>query len=84
MREGLISGVPVWASKSSGALDLISMSSSKGVKLLDLNISDKVLLKEFKNLIRVKPDYNFRNKILIENKTLANLLVNSWLKLVIN
>jgi len=84
MREGLISGVPVWASKSSGALDLISMSSSKGVKLLDLNISDKVLLKEFENLIRVKPDYNFRNKILIENKTLANLLVNSWLKLVIN
>jgi hypothetical protein len=60
------------------------MSSSKGVKLLDLNISDKVLLKEFENLIRVKPDYNFRNKILIENKTLANLLVNSWLKLVIN
>ena len=84
MREGLISGVPVWASKSSGALDLISMSSSKGVKILDLNISDKVLLKEFENLIRVKPDYNFRNKILIENKTLANLLVNSWLKLVIN
>jgi len=84
MREGLISGVPVWVSKSSGALDLISMSSSKGVKLLDLNISDKVLLKEFENLIRVKPDYNFRNKILIENKTLANLLVNSWLKLVIN
>ena len=84
MREGLISGVPVWVSKSSGALDLISMSSSKGVKLLDLKISDKVLLKEFENLIRVKPDYNFRNKILIENKTLANLLVNSWLKLVID
>jgi glycosyltransferase involved in cell wall biosynthesis len=82
MREGLISGVPVWVSKSSGALDLINMSRSKGVKLLDLNSSDKILLNEFESLIRVKPDYNFRNKLLIENKTLASLLVNSWLKLV--
>jgi hypothetical protein len=84
MREGLLSGVPVWVSKSSGALDLIAMSSSKGVKLLDLNSSDKTLLRDFESLIRVKPDYNFRNKILIENKTLADLLVNSWLELVVN
>jgi glycosyltransferase involved in cell wall biosynthesis len=84
MREGLISGVPVWVSKSSGALDLITMSSSKGVKLLDLNSSDKTLLRDFESLIRVKPDYSFRNKLLVENKTLADLLVNSWLELVIN
>ena len=39
IREAFISGVPVWVSKSSGALDLISAANSKGIKLLDLNHS---------------------------------------------
>ena len=82
MREALISGVPVWALKSSGALDLISESNSKGVRLIDLNSSTKALLKEFENLIRVKPDYNFRRKLVDENNGLSILLVNSWLKLI--
>ena len=82
MREALISGVPVWASKSSGALDLISESNSKGIRLIDLNSSAKALLKEFESLIRVKPDYNFRRKLVDDNNGLSILLVNSWLKLI--
>jgi hypothetical protein len=84
MREALISGVPVWAIKSSGALDLISEFNSKTVRLIDLNGSAKALLKEFESLIRVKPDYNLRNKLVAENKSLASMLVNSWLNLVKN
>lgn len=82
MREALISGVPVWALKSSGVLDLISESNSKGIRLIDLNSSPKALLKEFESLIRVKPDYEFRRKLVDENNDLSILLVNSWLKLI--
>ena len=84
MREALISGVPVWAIKSSGALDLISEFNSKTVRLIDLDGSAKALLKEFESLIRVKPDYKLRNKLVAENKSLASMLVNSWLNLVKN
>jgi len=84
MREALISGVPVWVVKSSGALDLISEFNSKRVKLIDLNSSSKALLKEFESLIRVKPDYKLSNKLVAENKSLASMLVNSWLNLVKN
>ena len=84
MREALISGVPVWAIKSSGALDLISKFNSKTVRLIDLDGSAKALLKEFESLIRVKPDYGLRNKLVAENKSLVGMLVNSWLNLVKN
>ena len=84
MREALISGVPVWAIKSSGALDLISEFNSKTVRLIDLDGSAKALLKEFESLIRVKPDYKLRNKLMAENKSLVGMLVNSWLNLVKN
>lgn len=82
IREAYISGVPVWVSKSSGALDLISTANSKGIKLIDLSHSDKALLKEFESLLVVKPDYNFRRKLVDKNNGLSNLLVNSWLKLI--
>ena len=82
IREAYISGVPVWVSKSSGALDLISTSNSKGIKLVDLNHSDKALLKEFESLLVVNSDYNFRRKLVDENNGLSILLVNSWLKLI--
>jgi glycosyltransferase involved in cell wall biosynthesis len=84
MREALISGVPVWAVKSSGVLDLISEFNSKTVRIIDLNSSSKELLKEFESLIRSKPDYKLRNKLVAENKSLASMLVNSWLNLVKN
>jgi glycosyltransferase involved in cell wall biosynthesis len=84
MREALLSGVPVWAIKSSGALDLISEFNSTNIRLIDLNDSSKKLLKEFENLIRVKPDYKLRNKLVAENASLASMLVDSWLNLVKN
>ncbi len=82
IREAYISGVPVWVSKSSGALDLISAANSKGIKLMDLNHSDKALLKEFESLLVVKSDYKLRRKLVDENNGLSILLVNSWLKLI--
>jgi hypothetical protein len=82
MREALISGVPVWALKSSGALDLIAEFNSNRIRLIDLNGSPKSLLKEFGSLIKMGPDYKLRNKLVAENNSLAIKLVNSWLNLV--
>ena len=82
IREAFVSGVPVWVSKSSGALDLISRTNSKGIKLIDLNHSDKALLKEFESLLVDKSDLSFRNNLVDENNELSILLVNSWLKLI--
>ena len=82
IREAFISGVPVWVSKSSGALDLISVANSKGIKLIDLNHSDKTLLKEFESLLVDNSDYSLRRKLVDENNGLSILLVNSWLKLI--
>ena len=82
IREAFVAGVPVWVSKSSGSLDLMSAANSKGIKLLDLNHSDKALLKEFESLLVVKSDYKLRRKLVEENNGLSILLVNSWLKLI--
>ena len=84
IREAFISGVPVWVSKSSGALDLISKANSKGIKLMDLDHSDKALLKEFESLLVDRSDYDIRRKLVDENNGLSILLVNSWLKLIKN
>ena len=84
IREAFISGVPVWVSKSSGALDLISKANSKGIRLLDTNISDQALMREFKLLLGTKSDLNLRNNLVDENNKLSILLVNSWLKLIKN
>ena len=84
IREAYISGVPVWVSKSSGALDLISKANSKGIRLLDTNISDQALMREFKLLLGTKSDLNLRNNLVDENNKLSILLVNSWLKLIEN
>jgi len=84
IREAFVSGVPVWVSKSSGALDLISKANSKGIRLLDTNISNQALMREFKQLLGTKSDLNLRNNLVDENNKLSILLVNSWLKLIKN
>ena len=84
IREAFVSGVPVWVSKSSGALDLISKANSKGIRLLDTNISNQALMREFKLLLGTKSDLNLRNNLIDENNKLSILLVNSWLKLIKN
>ena len=84
IREAFVSGVPVWVSKSSGALDLISKANSKGIGLLDTNISNQALMREFKLLLGTKSDLNLRNNLVDENNKLSILLVNSWLKLIKN
>jgi len=82
MREALIAGVPVWATKSSGVEDLISQAGKDTVKILDLTKNDHELSKEFDQLLKSKVSLSFRKQFIKDNSTYAQLLAKSWIDLI--
>ena len=82
MREALVAGVPVWATKSSGVEDLISKAGKDTVKILDLTKSNHELSKEFDQLLKSKVSLSFRKQFIKDNSTYAQLLVKSWVDLI--
>jgi len=82
MREALVAGVPVWATKSSGVEDLISKSGKDAVKILDLTKSNQELSKEFDQLLKSKVSLSFRKQFVKDNSTYAQLLAKSWIDLI--
>ena len=84
MREALVAGVPVWATKSSGVEDLISKAGKDAVKILDLTKSNHELSKEFDQLLKSKVSLSFRKQFIKDNSTYAQLLAKSWVDLINN
>ena len=82
MREALVAGVPVWATKSSGVEDLISKAGKDAVKILDLDKSSLKLSKEFDLLLKTKVPISFRKQFIKDNSTYAQLLTKSWVDLI--
>jgi glycosyltransferase involved in cell wall biosynthesis len=82
MREALVAGVPVWATKSSGVEDLISKAGKDVVKILDLKKSNRELSKEFDQLLKSKVLLSFRKQFIKDNSTYAQLLAKSWVDLI--
>ena len=82
MREALVAGVPVWATKSSGVEDLISKAGKGAVKILDLTKSNYELSKEFDQLLKSKVSLSFRKQFIKDNSTYAQLLAKSWVNLI--
>jgi glycosyltransferase involved in cell wall biosynthesis len=82
MREALVAGVTVWATKSSGVEDLISKADKDAVKILDLEKSNHELSKELDKLLKSKVSLSFRKQIIKDNSTYAQLLVKSWVDLI--
>jgi len=82
MREALVAGVPVWATKSSGVEDLISKAGKDAVKILDLTKSSHGLSKEFDQLLKSKVSLSFRKQFIKDNSTYAQLLAKSWVDLI--
>jgi len=82
MREALVAGVPVWATKSSGVEDLISKAGKDVVKILDLTKSNHELSKEFDQLLKSKVLLSFRKQFIKDNSTYAQLLAKSWVDLI--
>jgi glycosyltransferase involved in cell wall biosynthesis len=82
MREALVAGVPVWAMKSSGVEDLISMAGKDAVKILDLTKSNHELSVELDRLLKSKVLLSFRKQFIKDNSTYAQLLAKSWVDLI--
>ena len=82
MREALVAGVPVWATKSSGVEDLISMAGKDAVRILDLKKSNHELSKELDQLLKSKVPQSFRKQFIKDNSTYAQLLAKSWVDLI--
>ena len=82
MREALVAGVPIWATKSSGVEDLISQAGKDAVKILDLTKSDHELSKELDQLLKSKVSLSFRKQFIKDNSTYAQLLAKSWVDLI--
>jgi len=82
MREALVAGVPVWATKSSGVEDLISKAGKDAVKILDLTKSSRELNRELNQLLRIKVPLTYRKQFIKENSTYAQKLAKSWVDLV--
>ena len=82
MREALVVGIPVWATKSSGVEDLISKASKDAVKILDLTKSNHELSREFDQLLQSKVSLSFRKQFIKDNSTYAQLLAKSWVDLI--
>ena len=82
MRESLIAGVPVWATKSAGVQDLMDNCKKDEVKLLDLSKSDTSLDKDFKTLLKTKVDSDFSKRFIKENNNYAAKLATSWINTI--
>jgi glycosyltransferase involved in cell wall biosynthesis len=82
MREALVAGIPVWATKSSGVEDLISKAGKDAVKILDITNSNYELSKELDKLLKCKVSPSFRKQFIKYNSTYAQLLAKSWVDLI--
>ena len=82
MRESLIAGVPVWATASAGAKDLLDNCKKGEVKLLDLTKSDASIDKDFKLLLKTKVSSDFSKRFIKENNTYAAKLAKSWINTI--
>jgi hypothetical protein len=79
LRESLLAGVPVWATASSGVVDLLESAEPGTVKVLDLEKDESQLYEDFESLLRVKVGSKFRDKFIKENNSYSDKLAKSWI-----
>jgi hypothetical protein len=84
LRESLLAGVPVWATASSGVVDLLDSAEPGTVKVLDLGKNKTDFHKDFESLLKVKVGSKFRYKFIKENKSYADKLAKSWIDTIEN
>jgi len=84
LRESLLAGVPVWATASSGVVDLLDSAEPGTVKVLDLEKNESDLHKDFESLLRVKVGPKFRDRFVKENDSYSDKLAKSWIDSIAN
>jgi glycosyltransferase involved in cell wall biosynthesis len=84
MREALLVGVPVWATPSNGALELLRITEPGTMRIIDRSKSAIELSKEFNSLLKSEVGPNFRDKFIKENSSYAENLAKSWVSIIKN
>lgn len=84
LRESLLHGVPVWASTSSGVLELKKHWNSNSFKILDLNKPSDLLFIQFLNLLDVKIKKSDNQRFIKANNTYSQKIGQSWSQLIAN
>jgi glycosyltransferase involved in cell wall biosynthesis len=84
LRESLLAGVPVWATASSGVVDLLDSAEPGTVKILDLEKDESQLHDDFESLLKVKVGPKFRDKFIKENNSYSDKLAKSWIETIEN
>jgi glycosyltransferase involved in cell wall biosynthesis len=84
LRESLLAGVPVWATASSGVVDLLDSTEHGTVKILDLEKDESKLHEDFESLLKVKVGPKFKDKFIKENNSYADKLAKSWIDTIEN
>jgi glycosyltransferase involved in cell wall biosynthesis len=84
LRESLLAGVPVWATASSGVIDLLDSAQPGTVKVLDLEKDESQLYEDFESLLRIKVGPKFRDKFIKENNSYSDKLAKSWIDSIEN
>jgi glycosyltransferase involved in cell wall biosynthesis len=84
LRESLLAGVPVWATASSGVVDLLDSAEPGTVKVLDLEKDNSKLYEDFESLLKVKVGPKFRDKFIKENNSYSDRLAKSWIDTIEN
>ena len=84
LRESLLAGVPVWATASSGVVDLLDSVEPGTLKILDLEKDESQLHEDFESLLRVKVGPKFRDRFIKENNSYSDKLAKSWIDTIEN
>lgn len=82
MREALIHGVPVWATKSSGSLELQKHFTGGQFKYLNLNKNPTKLLYDLNLLNKSKVNLKSIDQFIVKNENFSANLVKSWLRII--
>jgi glycosyltransferase involved in cell wall biosynthesis len=81
MREAIISGVPVIAVKSNGAIDAKSIFGEQKVKIIDPSISGAFLSRVIDEVLANGSDQGFTQEIREQNLIYVDTLIKSWVHL---
>lgn len=79
MRESLVHGIPVWATQSSGAIDLFKLARD-GMEFLNLSDSADELNETYGRLLHIGIDPSLRSALLKSDQQVISNLVSSWLE----
>lgn len=82
LRESLLSGVPVWASTSSGVLELKKHWNKDSFQILDLNKPSEELFIQFLNLLDVTVKKSDNQRFIKANNTYSQKIGQSWTQLI--